>query len=420
MEEVDHRVRDLIRKEVHDWDSEVMVSARFKAFSGQRSDWESRYHFWRDLIIKIARHLHIFIIRPSVVKNVWFNQGGLTPLCLDHVLLQMYNAGDLSCSSDLIDPKSGQLTQIFHKVRHMLPLSKSPIPAKDEFIVSTLLEEKSMEVVKLLCDDHWTSSCIVTMSKFQVICGGPKEASVILSYLSKCGKAKYLAIRRKDLIEGVKFSLSLQTVSDTTSPDYDVLHLTWTAEKLQLQLDMIDQRRDKSKMLALASLKSGNKISALRQARELKLASESREKCNVLLRRVEEVLRAIADAEDSKEVFEAIQSGTNAIKDRQITIEEVQLCLDELDETINSQKQVEKLIESVSSYAEFDEDIEDELDKLKLEESGKPVADGGIREQESLSKSLSDLKLADNNVVVTETPNNVSKVVDDPSLVQLV
>ena len=55
-------------------------------------------------------------------------------------------------------------------------------------------------------------------------------------------------------------------------------------------------------MLALASLRSGNKVSALRQAREMKLASESREKCNVLLRRVEEVLRAIADAEDSKKV----------------------------------------------------------------------------------------------------------------------
>ncbi|KAJ9556033.1 hypothetical protein OSB04_010647 [Centaurea solstitialis] len=412
-------IREFIRKEVEDWDSEVMVSARFKAFSGQRSDWEPRYQFWRNLIINIARHLQVFIIHPTVVKNVWFNQGGLIPLCLDHVFLQMYNDGDLICTTNLIDPKSGQLAQIFHKVRHLLPLPKSSLPAVDKFIIPTLLEEKSMEVVKHLCDHNWTSSCIVTMSKFQVICGGPKEASMILSHLSKCGKARYLAITRKDLIEGVKFSLSLQTVSGTTSSDYDVLHLTWTAEKLQLQLNMIDRRRDKSKMLALASLKSGNKVGALRQARELKLASESREKCNVLLRRVEEVLTAIAMLKIQKRfVFEAIQSGTNALKERQITIEEVQLCLDELDETINSQKQVETLIGSASN-AEFDEDIEDELEKLELEESGKSVADGGI--EESLSKSLSDLKLADNNnnVVVAETPKNVSKVVDDPSLAQL-
>lgn len=414
MEDASKSVRDIILTEVTDWESDVMVTARFKAFSGQRSDWDPLFHFWRDLIIKVASHLHIFIIHPSFVKNVWFNQGGLIPLCIDQVLLEMYNSGDLFCINDIIDPKSGQLTQLFHKVRHMLPLSKPAFPSEDEFIVSTLLEERCSEVVKLLSDDYWTSSCIITMKKFQMICGGTKEASVILSHLSKCGKAKYLADRRKDLIEGVKVSLSSKTVSGITSSDYDVLRLTWTAEKLQLQIDMIDQRYDKSKMSALASLKSGNKAIALRHVRELKLSSESREKSDVLLRRVEEVLRAIADAEDSKEVFEAIKSGTKAMKDKMITVEEVQHCLDELDETISSQKLAEIALGSVSSYAEYDEDIEDELDKL-MEESRKSSEDT-IREHEtsetaeSLSNALSDLKLAD-NVVKTET-SNVPKVLE--------
>ncbi|KAJ0559404.1 putative Snf7 family protein [Helianthus annuus] len=344
MEDASNSVREVILKEVPDWDSDVTVSARFKAFSGQRSDWEPRYQFWKNLIIKVVRHLGIFIIRPSVVTNVWFNQGGLVPLSIDHVLVEMYNSGDLLCSSDLIDPKSGQLTQLFHKVRHLLPLSKPAFPSEDEFIVSSVLQEKSDEVVKLISEDHWTSSCIITMSKFQVICGGPKQASVILSHLSKCGRAKYAAIRRNDLIEGVKVSLSSKTISGATTSDYDILHLTWTAEKLQLQIHMIDQLCNKSKTSALASLKSGNKVSARRHARELKLQSERREKCDVLLRRVEEVLRAIADAEDSKEVFEAIKSGTKAMKDKMITIEEVQQCLDDLDETITSQKQVEKVL----------------------------------------------------------------------------
>ncbi|KAJ0565378.1 putative Snf7 family protein [Helianthus annuus] len=421
MEDASNSVREVILKEVPDWDSEVTVSARFKAFSGQRSDWEPRYQFWKNLIIKIVRHLGIFIIRPSVVTNVWFNQGGLVPLCIDHVLVEMYNSGDLLCSSDLIDPKSGQLTQLFHKVRHLLPLSKPAFPSEDEFIVSSVLQEKSDEVVKLISEDHWTSSCIITMSKFQVICGGPKQASVILSHLSKCGRAKYAAIRRNDLIEGVKVSLSSKTISGATTSDYDILHLTWTAEKLQLQIHMIDQLCNKSKTSALASLKSGNKVSARRHARELKLSSERREKCDVLLRRVEEVLRAIADAEDSKEVFEAIKSGTKAMKDKMITIEEVQQCLDDLDETITSQKQVEKVLGSVPPYYEdFDEDIEDELDKL-MEESRNTSADGAAREDEttsgtaeSLSSTLSALKLADNDVTVKEPTevSNVSKVLE--------
>ncbi|XP_076900416.1 uncharacterized protein LOC143554580 [Bidens hawaiensis] len=413
MEDTSQKVQELIRKQVPDWDSDVMVATRFKAFSGQRSDWEPRYHFWKDLIIKIAQHLNIFIIHSSVVRNEWFNHGGLVPLCIDAVLVEMYDSGDLLRSSDLIDPKSGQLTQLFHKVGHLLPVSRSAIPSEDEFIVSSLLQEKCDEVVKILSENRWTSSCIVTMNKFQVICGGAKQASVILSHLFKCGKAKYLAIRRNDLIEGVKVSLSSKTISGTTPSDYVVLHLTWTAEKLQLQIDMIDQLCNKSKTLALASLKSGNKVIAQRHVRELKLSSDRREKCDVLLRRVEEVLRAIADAEDSKEVFEAIKSGTKAMKDKMITIEEVQNCLDDLDETISSQKQVDKVLGSVLSYDDFDEDLEDELDKL-MEDSGISSADGTTGTVESLSNTLSDLKLANDAVTIQEPAerSNVSKVLE--------
>lgn len=53
---------------------------------------------------------------------------------------------------------------------------------------------------------------------------------------------------------------------------------------------------------ALTSLKSGNKVVALRHTRELKLASQSREKCTTLLNRVDEVIRALADADSSKQV----------------------------------------------------------------------------------------------------------------------
>lgn len=58
----------------------------------------------------------------------------------------------------------------------------------------------------------------------------------------------------------------------------------------------------RSRASALASLKLGNKQVALKCAREMKLASLSREKCTALLNRVEEVLAVIADAEASKEV----------------------------------------------------------------------------------------------------------------------
>ena len=61
------KVREFIRKEVEDWEDEEVGRARFKAFSGQRSDWEPTYRFWNHLLLSIARHFHLLIISPSQV-----------------------------------------------------------------------------------------------------------------------------------------------------------------------------------------------------------------------------------------------------------------------------------------------------------------------------------------------------------------
>jgi len=42
---------------------------------------------------------------------------------------------------------------------------------------------------------------VVTMKKFQDICGGQEEASVILRYLSGCRTAQYLSVNKKDFVE---------------------------------------------------------------------------------------------------------------------------------------------------------------------------------------------------------------------------
>lgn len=70
-------VKEFIRREVSDWDDEVVAMARFKAFSGQRSDWEIRFQFWRDLILKVSRHFGVFIIDPVQVWSIAFDLRGI-------------------------------------------------------------------------------------------------------------------------------------------------------------------------------------------------------------------------------------------------------------------------------------------------------------------------------------------------------
>ncbi|KAF3436620.1 hypothetical protein FNV43_RR23712 [Rhamnella rubrinervis] len=407
-------VRELIRKEVPDWDDEVVARARFKAFSGQRPDWEPIYLFWRDLIFTIARHLGLVILRPSQIKD-WFNRGGLTPLCLDHVLLVMYNEGDLVRSADLVDPTTGRPSQIFRKVRNLMvrPMTTCQILDEHLVILMPVLKDKAVELVKLLSETHWTSSCIITMGRFQHICGGVDEASAVLSYLSGQGKAQYILVKKGEIIQGVKVCLSASAAYSISSLDCDVLYLIWTMEKLQQQFNVIDQRCERLRKSAVTSLNSGNKNVALRHARALKLATESREKCATLLNRVEEVLNVIANAESTKKVSEAIRIGAQAIKENRIGVEEVQHCLEELEESVDLQKQVEIALESTPPYTfADDEDIEEEFKKLGLEiESAnrlhpipKTEAISAVGETEALESTeqltdaLSNLKIVDNPV----------------------
>lgn len=399
-------VKEFIRKEVPDWNDELIATARFKAFSGQRSDWEPKFQFWKDLIIKISRYFGLFIISPSQVKNEWFNRGGLTPLCLDHVLFMMYNEGEIIRISDMEDPYSGRISQLFWKVKGLMnrsTMTPQTILLEDRVVLSTSLKEKADEVVKCLSESHWTSYCIATRKKFESMCGGQEEGYAVLSYLSGCGKGWYLSTNKKELMEGIKVSLSSAAVSGVSSLDFDTLHLIWTQEILQQQLDVFDRRWELSRQSALASLKSGNKKLALRHAREMKLGTENREKCTSLLNRVEEVLSVIANAESTKRVTEAIQIGVRAIKENKISVEEVELCLEELDESINSQKQVENALESASYLSFEDEDIEEEFRKLEFEVGNENLKDttreGGLSKAaastESLTDALLNLKLVD-------------------------
>ncbi|XP_073297439.1 uncharacterized protein [Primulina huaijiensis] len=371
-------VADFVRKEVSDWDDEVKGRARFKALSGQRSDWEPLYLFWRDLIIKVARHLRIFLIRPSHVQCLWFRRNGLSPLCLQRILVEMCRAGDLLPISSAHPPTvTSHLSHFLRKSIHFLVSRPSTSNddsltlSGDSYILTALLEERALEVVKTLSENHWTLSCVISMRKFQDICLGSKEALVILNYLSTHGKAKHLVMNTAERIEGVKVCLTEVAVASASSMDYSVLHLIWTAEKLEQQLNVIDQRYHKTRNSALAFLKSGNKRVALKYARELKQVSLSREKCTALLERVEKVIQVIADAESSKMVSEAIQISSRAIHENQITVEEVELCLQEIDDNIHSLKQVDTVLESSPVYTDLvEEDIEDEFKKLQLEISG--------------------------------------------------
>ncbi|KAG8389635.1 hypothetical protein BUALT_Bualt02G0249500 [Buddleja alternifolia] len=402
-------------------------------FSGERTKVRRNYYFRNGSVIN-------FILGTCFVQvlKVGTDMMPVYKRCLIYACLAVFfkmdrEKGDGWMKEEREDAATTLLSRFFRKALLNIFGSDDDDTLGDcYYILAPLLQERSLQVVKILSENHWTTSCVITMNKFQDICLGSKEeALAVLGYLSANGRATLLTIKRADdvIIEGVKVSLAPAAVSSASTTDHSVLHLIWTAEKLEKQLHLIDRRYQNARNLALASLKSENKRAALRYAKELKLASLSRERCTALLDRVEKVLQVIADAESSKKVSEAIQRGAHAIQENQISVEEVELCLQEVDENIDSLKRLDNVLESTTAYAEIhDEDLEDEFDKLlleiKRETSQLPTGTrfdssaGEVSEKtDALSNALSNLNLKDGADVDSEAECCI-KPIDNQSVLE--
>lgn len=96
-ESVDGGWEEVVRTEAGvDWDDDAAWECgRMKALSGQRSDWEPLFLFWRRLILLVASRLRISLIPASRVRNVWFRRRSISPLAIPQVLHEMHSSGDI-------------------------------------------------------------------------------------------------------------------------------------------------------------------------------------------------------------------------------------------------------------------------------------------------------------------------------------
>uniref|UniRef100_A0ACD5VML0 Uncharacterized protein n=1 Tax=Avena sativa TaxID=4498 RepID=A0ACD5VML0_AVESA len=315
--------------------------------------------------------------------------------------------GEILLKSELIDPTTGSLHQLLWRVNQMT-ISKRPIAQEDILVFRSLIEERFEDIVRQLSGSLWTSTCIVTISKFNNFFDGREEAHEALCYLTQRGKARYLVVRKADPVEGVKFPLVYAQAPAVSKLDCDTLHLIWAEEKLQQQLDVLDRRWEISRKRALVSFKVGNKNAAFRYVRQSKLFSESRNKCTQLLERVEEVICLIATAESTKQVYEATQIGIKVMKEHNASIEDINTHLKEVNDLVATQREIDAALESVPLQSLADEeDIEEEFRNLEAELQDKiphvhveepervlhATHDSPDETAESLSNNLSKIKL---------------------------
>ncbi|KAK8960522.1 hypothetical protein KSP40_PGU020424 [Platanthera guangdongensis] len=162
---------------------------------------------------------------------------------MDQVMHEMHVDGDIYLKSELTDPTSGRVYRLLRQAVQLVGIFGTfslQDKSDDRLIIRILLQERAADVIKTVAANNWTSTCVITMKNFESLCKSPDESSAILSYLCENRKAYYFSA--KAFIEGVKLSLDSSSVIAVTELDTHVLHLMWTIEKLQQQIDTVDQR----------------------------------------------------------------------------------------------------------------------------------------------------------------------------------
>ena len=76
------------------------------------------------------------------------------------------------------------------------------------------LQERAADIARQLSDSHWTSACVVTISRFNSFFCDQEDAHAALCILTQSGKARYLVARKQDPIEVVLHSIVSAEASD--------------------------------------------------------------------------------------------------------------------------------------------------------------------------------------------------------------
>lgn len=368
-------LRAFLETEVPNWKEDDFARGRFKAFSGQKQDWDEKLSFWADLIVKAARHLDLVVIDTLVVKQKWFIRDGVVPMGLEHVLVEMKKSGELNTEEQALGGRPSTLQWVGAILKKTISwagigYAETEPPVEDRLVVMPILQEKILRFLQVFAEGHHSSERIATLAKIKELCGGSEEAEFIVGRLLLQTKARYVRVAGGDQIEGFKISLNEKPVTPVSENDCHNLQLHWTMEMLQLRLSTLDGRISMARNSVIKALKAGFKREALRYVRSMKLLQLSREQCAGSMDKIDYVLNLIADAETTKKVSEAIHVGTTAMKENHVSLEDVQHTLSELDEAITLQRETEEALAGAPlSTSELDDDaaLDDELALLEEE-----------------------------------------------------
>ncbi|GAQ81451.1 charged multivesicular body protein 7 [Klebsormidium nitens] len=349
-------VEEFLQRSLPEWNDETRMQARLRAFSTQDENFESHFEFWRGVILLVARaHLQATIIKTEEVRNVMFKRGGLKPLGLDQVLVEMHRRRQLQSFRGLMGSydRSWIRWSVVQLARSATVAKQvvggllggedaSGIRLDEEMVIMDLLKERADKVETEITPASGHTVLLldpVLLSIHQ----NPREAQLVLHELLRRRRVALVStVAAGKEVRGVKVAArGEKRVPAVTDQDRQRVHLKSAMRGLEERAEALMRRAAEARETAHSAVKKKDRALGLRCLRRFKLWEGAARQCNDYAAKLEELLLQVDQAEVTQQVTSALQAGVQTLRASTVTLEEAESCMQQVDGALTSHQEVQ-------------------------------------------------------------------------------
>ena len=411
---------------VPQWRDDTLIQSLFANLPNREvkpEAFEQKYSFWKDLIISMTKER---LLSGSVFKfkskdlSGSFKRGGLQPICLNGVIMEMQSEGLAFDASDIQLSGSkrssivgGMFNWIFGSLKMIISGGSQEESLDDSFLKNDELEAKIPTWIILpsllkeqrnVIKDYLNSSHMpLTFEEFHELVNESRRKEglveivekddilLILKYLNSEKLLSYAPIVEKISDEVV---LAIKIKGTVSNVDFDIVKLKKLHSKLNYQVNELSDRIKELRDLARKTLQISNdrKMAMYQLKRKALLEKVQGERLNSL-HSVDEILLRISSVSDEAMILEAYKTGANTLKELLPNVKDVDEVVDRLQGLIADHDEITQALNQNNLSTEFDEELEAELKALTETSSFKEILKSPLsKESEIVDQLISKLE----------------------------
>lgn len=395
-------IENYLEEHVPQWRDDSLIQSLFANLPNREVKPEAfvqKFSFWKDLLVLMTRSrlLSGSVFKfPSKELSGYFKRGGIQPICLNGVIVEMQiqgmaidSAKDFNCLNEKRSSVIGGVVNwIYGSFKSIISGSTDDSIYDDEdqdemealipaqvLIPSLLIEQK-----EILCDlfTSFNSHMPFTFEEFHEFVNESRRKAdlvevvekddvlLILKFLKSEGFLNYSPVVEV-ISENVLLAIKIKgTVS---SIDFDIIKMKKLHVRLSSQVEELSKKITELTEIARKTLLIYNdrKMATYQLKRRALLEKLQSERLNSL-HAVDEILLRISSVSDEKMILEAYKTGANALKGLIPNLKDVDEAVDQLQGLIADHDEVSRALnQEIGTSYEFDSELEAELEALTAE-----------------------------------------------------